>query len=295
MNVENMNREFLDKVLRGETEDHWYHFGITSTDPALHALRDVQAVIVAGSGERTAKFASDWASRRNAEVVSFPKEDRFILRYADRVLFSSLGMGMPSAAIAMHELMKMTYFLKNGDTEKLDKIFWMRVGTSGGVGLPGGAVVVSTAALLPDLKPYRVFVQGKDHYFPGQYPHSIAVELVHLAEKVGINAVLGKTIGCNDFYLEQGRLDGAVTLWNETNKTDWLQQLYAHGVRNIEMETPLLAGLLSHWGFPRFAAACAVLLDRLKEDQVTATVEELSQYVANAETLLFAYLDSTIV
>ena len=57
MNVENMNREFLDKVLRGETEDHWYHFGITSADPALHALRDVQAVIVAGSGERTAKFA----------------------------------------------------------------------------------------------------------------------------------------------------------------------------------------------------------------------------------------------
>ena len=137
MIVENMNRGFLDRVLRGETEDHWYHFGITSADPSLSALRNVQAVIVAGSGERTAKFAADWAVRRNAQVIAFPKEDRFVLRYADKVLFSSLGMGMPSAAIAMHELMKMTYFLKNGDVAELDKIFWMRVGTSGGVGLPG--------------------------------------------------------------------------------------------------------------------------------------------------------------
>ena len=47
-------------------------------------------------------------------------------------------MGMPSASIAVQELMRMVHFLKRGDLDAMAEVFWARVGTSGGVGLPAG-------------------------------------------------------------------------------------------------------------------------------------------------------------
>ena len=47
----------------------------------------------------------------------------------------------------------MLYFLKRGDLEALDEVFWARVGTSGGVGLEGGTVVVTTEGVMADLRP----------------------------------------------------------------------------------------------------------------------------------------------
>jgi uridine phosphorylase len=80
-------------------------------------------------------------------------------------------MGMPSASIALQELMRMIFFLKRGDLEAMDEVFWCRVGTSGGVGLPGGTVVVSSEGLMADLKPYRLLRGGEGEYwFDGHFP-----------------------------------------------------------------------------------------------------------------------------
>jgi len=114
------------------------------------------------------------------------------------------------------------------------------------------------------------------------------------AQRLEVEAILGKTIGCNDFYLEQGRLDGAIRLTDEIDKLSWLNSLYDLGIRNIEMETPMFAGLLNYWGFSRFGAICTVLLNRLNGDQVSATQEELGQYVENAEKVLLGCLDELI-
>ena len=82
-------------------------------------------------------------------------------------------MGMPSISIAVQELMKLVYFVKKGDLSEMDKVFWCRVGTSGGVGLAPGSVVITTEALLPDFKPYRLFVTGKEHFFESKFPEKI--------------------------------------------------------------------------------------------------------------------------
>ena len=76
----------------------------------------MRAIILAGSGDRIDEFAQRWSALHgDAPVVSLPKEERFVTRYCAGVLFASHGMGMPSASIAVQELMRMVFFLKGGD------------------------------------------------------------------------------------------------------------------------------------------------------------------------------------
>ena len=112
MKTENINHAFLDGVLDGSREDVYYHFGVSSEDPVLDKMRDVRAVVMAGSGSRINDFASTWSEfNGGAEVIGLPKEERFTTRYCAGVLFASHGMGMPSASIAVQELMRFVFFL----------------------------------------------------------------------------------------------------------------------------------------------------------------------------------------
>lgn len=296
MKSENINHAFLDGVVDGSHEDVYYHFGVASGDPLLAALRDVKAVVMAGSGGRIKEFAGYWSRQHgDAEIVAFPKEDRFVTRYTAGVLFASHGMGMPSASIALQELMRMVFFLKGGDLAALDDVFWCRVGTSGGVGLPGGTVVVSSEGLMADLKPYRLLRGGDGEYwFDGHFPAATAQAILAANQDADFGVVTGKTVAGNEFFLEQYRLDGAVCLETPETKMAWLHWLSDNGVRNIEMEGAMLAGYLNHWGFPKFAMICTTLLNRLDGDQVTATAEQLHKFSADSGVALFNYLQATL-
>jgi uridine phosphorylase len=294
MHEHNMNRAFLDPVLAGDRVDVFYHLGVSSDDPALDQLRDVRAVVMAGSGSRMDAFARQWsAAHGDAPIVAFPLEDRFVTRYSAGVLFISHGMGMPSASIAVQELMRLMYFLKGGDLDALDQIFWVRVGTSGGVGLPGGTIVVSTEGVMADLKPYRLLdAKGGYHWFDGTFPRTIADDIVRANANSGIPIELGKTVATNEFFIEQFRLDGAFTLVGPDEKMAWLTWLDDHGVRNIEMEGAMLAAYMNYWGFSRFAMVCTTLLNRLEGDQITSTHEELDDFSERSITVTSNYLQS---
>ncbi|NCC25860.1 MAG: uridine phosphorylase, partial [Deltaproteobacteria bacterium] len=284
-------------VLDGSRTDVYYHFGLSSEDPLLEGMKGVRAIVLAGSGERIRDFAAQWsAMNRGAEILAFSKEDRFTARYTAGVLFASHGMGMPSASIAVQELMRLLYFLKGGDLTALDEVFWARVGTSGGVGLPGGTVVVSTEGLMADLKPFRLLKGGEGEYwFDGRFPEEVAQAIQSANERSGLNVVLGKTVSGNEFFLEQFRLDGAINFETLESKMAWLEWLHESGVRNIEMEGAMLAGYLNHWGFPRVAMICAVLLDRLQGDQITSSPEELHRFSRYAGRVLFNYLEASLI
>ncbi len=296
MRSENINHAFLDGVLDGTHPDVYYHFGVASGDPVLAGLREVRAVVMAGSGNRIDEFARRWSELHGGSpVVAFPKEDRFVTRYCAGVLFASHGMGMPSASIALQELMRMVFFLKDGDCAALDEVFWCRVGTSGGVGLPGGTVVVSSEGLMADLRPYRLLRGGEGEYwFDGRFPAATTEAVLAANAGADFEVVSGKTVAGNEFFLEQFRLDGAVCLETPDTKMAWLHWLADNGVRNIEMEGAMLAGYLNHWGFPRFAMICATLLDRLEGDQVTATPAQLHRFGEDAGRALFNYLRSSL-
>ena len=297
MKTENINHAFLDGVLDGSHEDVYYHFGVASSDPILDPLRAVKAVVMAGSGGRIKEFADRWSALNGGSpIVAFPKEDRFVTRYTAGVLFASHGMGMPSASIALQELMRMVFFLKRGNLDALDEVFWARVGTSGGVGLPGGTVVVSSEGLMADLKPYRLLKGGTGEYwFDGRFPSECYQAIIAANAGADFPIVSGKTVAGNEFFLEQFRLDGAVCLETPESKMAWLRWLRENGVRNIEMEGAMIAGYLNHWGFPRFAMLCCTLLNRLDGDQVTATPEDLHRFSEDSGVALFNYLKATLL
>lgn len=297
MNNDHINHTFLDPVVDGDAVDVYYHFGVASDDPVLEGLRDVKAVIMAGSGQRIDSFARTWSSlNSDADIIAFPKEERFTTRYCAGVLFASHGMGMPSASIAVQELMRMVYFLKAGDLEAMDDVFWARVGTSGGVGLEAGTVVVTTEGLMADLRPYRVLNGGMGEYwFDGQFPQSVVDEVLGANATSGIPITSGKTVAGNEFFLEQFRLDGAVCMETPETKMAWLEWIHDNGVRNIEMEGAMMAGYLNHWGFSRFAMICCALLNRLHGDQVTSTPAQLHQFSENAGEVLSNYLRATLL
>lgn len=291
MNPENINREFLDEVLSGNEVDSYYHLGVSSDDPIVAEMRDVKAVVMGGSGGRMRAFAEQWAKERDGTSVCLPKEDRFTVCLSSGVLFASHGMGTPSASIAVQELMRLMYFAKGGDLRELEKVFWVRVGTSGGVGLDPGSVVVTTEALMSDLKPYRVLDGDKgeiqfDPNFPADVVHGI---LTSNASK-NFPVIAGKTVCTNEFFLEQFRLDGAIRLTTPAKKIEWLRWLDSQGVRNIEMEGAMLAGYLNYWGFSSFAMICVALLNRLEGDQVPYTPQELAEFSDRAGDVMFTYL-----
>jgi len=298
VNTENINYGFLEGVLNGSTEDIYYHLGAASSDPILDALVDVSAVILAGSADRICEFASHWSELNGgSEILAFPKADRFTTRYTAGVLFVSHGMGMPSASIALQELMRMVFFLKRGDVDAMDQVFWCRVGTSGGVGLPAGTVVVSTEGLMVDLQPYRVLNGGNGvHRFDCRFPVSTYEAIIAAnADVSDLSVVSGKTVASNEFFLEQFRLDGAVCLASPEEKMNWLRWLNSNGVRNIEMEGAMLAGYLNHWGFSRFAMICCTIINRLEGDQLTATPDELRKFSEDAGAAMFNYLTSDLL
>ena len=297
MKAENINHAFLDGVLDGSSEDVYYHFGVASSDPLLTTLRDVRAVVMAGSGSRIKEFAERWSELNGGtEIVAFPKEDRFVTRYTAGVLFASHGMGMPSASIALQELMRMVFFLKAGDLDAMDEVFWCRVGTSGGVGLPGGTVIVSSEGLMADLKPYRLLNGGTGEYwFDGRFPTATSQAIIAANEHTDFEIVAAKTVAGNEFFLEQFRLDGAICLETPETKMGWLRWLHDNGVANIEMEGAMLAGYLNWWGFSQFAMICCTLLNRLEGDQVTATAAQLHKYSEDSGVALFNYLAASLL
>ncbi len=295
MRDEHINHAFLDSVLAGHQVDVYYHLGITSDDPIVAELGGLRAVVLAGSGERILDLTRRWSARgADAPVLALPKEERFVSRYCAGVLFVSHGMGMPSASIALQELMRLVYVAKGGDLEQLADVFWARVGTSGGVGLAAGSVVVSTEGVMPDLKPFRLLQGGRGEYwFDGRFPRDIASDLRAAGAGGGFPVELGRTVAANEFFLEQHRLDGAICLDTDATKRAWLDWIRAEGVRNIEMEGAMFAGYLNHWGFPRFAMVCVTLLDRLEGDQVTATPGQLRSFAERPGELVLSHLTLT--
>lgn len=63
------------------------------------------------------------------------------------------GMGMPSVGILLHEIIKLMFHAK-----VVDPVFF-RIGTSGGIGMEGGTVIISDEAVDGSLQPHLELVR----------------------------------------------------------------------------------------------------------------------------------------
>ncbi|KAJ8960406.1 hypothetical protein NQ318_013686 [Aromia moschata] len=210
---------------------------------------------------------------------------RYSMYKVGPVLSISHGMGVPSIGILLHEIIKLMYHARCKDP------IFFRIGTSGGIGIEGGTVVISEKAvdgLGNDC--YQVPMLGKIVKRPALLDKRLSRELKALAHPEDpYETVIGTTMCADDFYEGQGRLDGAFCEYTESDKMVYLQDLQSKGVKNIEMEAIPFAALTHHAGI-RAADICVTFLDRLKGDQVSTPKEVLNEWQRRPQELVARYI-----
>lgn len=263
------------------TEDVLYHLSLGSgTHDLQEMFGDVKFVCMGGTPRRMESFAHYIRNELNIKLptgADLYDISRYSYRYSmfkiGPVLTISHGMGIPSLSILLHEVIKLLYHAKCKD------VIFIRLGTCGGIGIPGGSLVISESAVDGMLRPYlELHVLGKVVQRPAVLDKELASELNSLVEQYLPHyiSVIGKTMCTYDFYEGQGRLDGAFCSYTEKDKLTYLNTIHKKGICNIEMESLAFAAMCTYAGI-RGAVVCVTLLDRLKGDQVDtpkATLEE---------------------
>lgn len=269
-------------------EDFLYHLGLDTTMDLEGMFGDVKFVCMGGSAGRAETFAKKLAFDLNLDI---PEEDIQPLGKTERgslfkvgpVISMSHGMGMPSMTIFLHEVTKLLEHAGATDVK------FIRIGTSGGVGVEPGTVIVADEAVNGKLKAqHEAVVLGSTQTYPTQLDLQMREDILSVAGD--IRTQVGKTMGADDFYEGQGRLDGAFDPgYTEDDKMEFLIRAHDVGVRNIEMEASAFAAFCLRAGIPA-ALVCAALVNRLDGDQVTSTPEQLAGYSKNAQDLVVRYL-----
>ncbi|XP_015213717.1 uridine phosphorylase 1 [Lepisosteus oculatus] len=269
-------------------EDILYHFNLGTASHDLPAMfGDVKFVCVGGSPWRMKSFIQYIAGELGlgdpkAEYPNFCEgTDRYCMYKVGPVLSVSHGMGIPSIAIMLHELIKLLHHAK------CSNVTVVRIGTSGGIGLEPGTVVVTKQSVDAKFQPqFEQVILGKTVIRPTDLDEELAQELLQCSKEIDeFNTVIGNTMCTLDFYEGQARLDGAFCSYSEKDKLNYLNEAYSAGVRNIEMESSVFASMCKLSGL-RGAVVCVTLLNRLEGDQLTSPHEVLVNYQLRPQKLV---------
>lgn len=282
--------------------DTMYHYGLNTKQHDLkNMFGKVNVVITAGSQSRIKSFARSlhdkYTTKSQRLQLTQPFDyaadaGRFSLYCIENVLLFSHGMGSGSASIAFHEILKL---LDYAGVQRDDFAF-IRIGTCGGVGIKPGTLCLSTRSLTETLEEDFKFVEcGKLIPMPMKLDNDLRHDLEKIAKRLGIDHISCKTLGTNDFYLGQGRLDGAFCSYGETERFEFLEKLHSLGVRNIEMESHTFSAFCTRANI-KGAVMCVALLNRLgkgkENDQITADMETMSGWMDRAMIVLKEFIDS---
>ncbi|XP_056619165.1 uridine phosphorylase 1 isoform X1 [Triplophysa dalaica] len=273
-------------------DDILYHFNLGTSSHDLPAMfEDVKFVCVGGSPRRMKSFTEYIAkdlglADPNAEYPNLCEgTDRYAMFKVGPLLSVSHGMGIPSISIMLHELIKLLYHARCTD------VTVVRIGTSGGIGLKPGTVVVTKQSVDAMFKPsFEQIILGKPVVRSTELDAKLAEDLLKCGDDLGqFETVIGNTMCTLDFYEGQARLDGAFCSYTEEDKQSYLAEAYAAGVRNIEMESSVFAAMCKLSNL-RAAVVCVTLLDRQKGDQLTSSHDVLNDYQQRPQMLIRHYI-----
>lgn len=280
----------------GGEVDYLYHLGLDTSMPLKEMFGDVRFVVTGGSPSRAQWFAQELYSQLQhvegapARVpglgpVTIGKTDRYSLYKIGPVISVSHGMGMPSASILLHEIAKLLHYAGCRDDVTI-----IRAGTSGGLGVPAGTVVISTSALDGHLREsYTLPILGKERVFSTVLDPELAEEIFQVGLEAGVPVCKGKTMATDCFYEGQGRTDGAICDYTAEEKFQFLHQLRDLGVRNIEMESAQFSAFTGRLHI-KSAIVCVTIINRLEGDQITTTKEETDALINQGLSLVITFL-----
>jgi len=260
--------------------DNLYHINITTEDLAeiRRKFGDVKFVCLAGSVSRVQKFAQLCYDELK-DVYDIPedaatddiaiKAGRYSAFKVGPVLTVNHGMGAPSTSILMHELFKLLHYAE------AKNVRFLRMGTSGGLGVKPGTLVLTKSGYDGCLEPGIEFIAlGQKKRYPANSDPKFLAQLESTLKDMDVPYVVGNTMTCNDFYETQGRLDGAFCDFSNDDKLSFIQRAHdKHNIKNIEMEASLFLAMCNRAKVSS-AVACVALLNRLDGDQVNSDVKK---------------------
>ena len=263
------------------SEDYLYHLGLTKEN--AKSFKDIKYVCIGGTNDRMSNFAKKVGDKFGLKVQNVGIHKRYVLYHAGPFLVCSHGMGGPSISILLNEIAKL---LKYAEADSL----WIRMGTCGGIDVTPGTVCISSQALNGSLEPFHeTIILGKRVQRPAVFDENVGKNILEICQDMKMDAVIGKTMCCDDFYEGQGRLDGAICEYTESDKMDYLQKAHASGVKNIDMESLQFGAFCNKIGV-RSIVICVALLNRLNGDQVTSTMEQLKEFEERPVSVILEFI-----
>lgn len=294
-NAESTNREVKveNENLKKLKEDHFHHLAISTNMKHFNSIfSDVKFVCFGGSAQRMERLAKRLQIELNLEMPPgfaltniSSGTDRYVLFKAGPVLCVNHGIGVSSAFVVIHEVIKALYYSRAMD------VCFFRVGTSGGLGLEPGMVVLTKKAFDSCLRPYlEIPILGEMVKKDSELDTELNTELMSCSyPEDKFKVVIGNTMCSWDFYEGQGRLDGASCSYDESRKIEFLNKAKNQGILNIEMES-LCFGALCKQSNIRAAVVCVVYVNRLEGDQIVESQETLAEWQDRPMTLVIRYM-----
>lgn len=270
---------------------HLPFFNINLMDDEITLFNGIKYVVMQGSIDRTKEFAIKYYRLVIKSIDSEPmnlfyNSSYFVAYKVQNVLFVSHGMGFTSILPLLNDLTKLMFRANNLEVR------YIRVGTSGGINIPPGSVVLTETAYMPNLNSgFRAYILGQDLLLPTKMSSILNQEIL---QSVSVNlksdVLLGNSIAANDFYLGQARLDGAITpSFNDVIRQEYFQKIKKLNILNFEMESVAFAMFCNQAEIDATMVA-VTLLDRFKGDQINANASTLKEYSSRAQNVVTNYL-----
>jgi len=279
--------------------DYLYHLGILIGDTKdtidiQQQFGDVKFVCLGGTKIRMELLARHIRSvlgiDEKEELVDLcEKAHRYAVFKVGPVLCCSHGIGMSTMGVLLHELIKLVSYAKCKDP------VFIRIGTSGGIGVQPGTVVVTKDAYNGYLRnDHEIAILGKRVVRPAKFDEDLVGDIVKCHEPTDhFNLIVGNTMAAECFYEGQGRLDGASCEYTEEDKMEFLKKVHAVGIRNIEMEATMFSALTRHIGI-KAADVCVTLLNRLNGDQIHLTTDQKNDFEKRPLLIVGRYIKRSL-
>ena len=288
--IQSLSQDVIKKKLN-EQRFSFEYLGISniSRGQIVSIFNEIRCIIVMGPESRSKKIAQQCVDKLNIskQYQKIGNSEFFSIYKIGTILTCSHGMGLSSVCLFLNELLRIMNISKNNNFELI------RIGSSGGIGVEGGTIIISTDALnCITMKPeWTYFSCG--HLIKQEciFNQQIYKRLYAISKAKKYNVKYGKTVSCETYYEGQARLDGALCKYSNNDKNKYLEKLYKNGVRNFEMEGTVVSGICTRNNI-KCGMICVAYLNRLKEDTVSKnfTQKEISSWMDKAIDVLIQYI-----
>jgi uridine phosphorylase len=270
------------------------YLNITINNNIIKQFSNIKYVILQGSAERTLHFANQLLLQLKnidpiyCQVNNLFNGSSYVAYKVANALLVSHGMGNSSILTLLNTLKPLLHLCDNDNN-----IEYIRIGTSGGVGVEAGTVILTEHSYTADLiNGYPIYQNNNKIIHPTTMSNKINQKIINSwqSQNHKFSLIEKNTMCADDFYLSQARMDGFINLdFNKIEQKNYLQKLKENNIGNIEMESGAL-GYFANLHNLLATTISTTIVNRIDTDQVTITSQLVKEYSLRGQIVISNYL-----